>query len=160
MALTLWSKRQPEPPRLPRAANIVSNHDGTPSSEVLPPQAPAHFEYAEEAKHAAQRYLELVVHIEQLKTERDDWRGRALATENEVARLLKREAALLAQIDSQTSAVLKRVEEYETALTVISAQYGSAGKLFLNGFAMLDEAGLRLNIDLPGLAALAAALRR
>jgi hypothetical protein len=99
-----------------------------------------------------------VAHIERLTTECDDWCSRALAAENEVARLLKRETALLAQIDSKSSAALKEVEEYKTVVEAIGAQYGSAGKLLLDGFAALDKAGLRVNVDLPSMAALAAAL--
>jgi hypothetical protein len=152
MALTLWNKYHPRPHRPPGTASVVGNNDDAPSAEALVTQAPAHFEYAEEAKRAAQRYFEQLVHIEQLTTERDDWRSRALAAENEVARLLKREAALLAQIDSKSDAALKQAEEYKTTLTVIGAQYASAAKLLLDGFAALDKAGLRAKIDTLGLA--------
>jgi hypothetical protein len=160
MALVLWNKYYPQPQRSPGTAGVVGNNDDAPSAEALVTQAPAHFEYAEEAKHAAQRYFEQAVHIEQLTTECDDWRSRALAAENEVARLLEREAALLALIDSKSSAALKQVDEYKTILTGISAQYASAGKVLLGGFAALDKAGLRVSIGLPSLAALAAALRK
>jgi hypothetical protein len=155
MAMTLWSRHQPQPRRqlrLPETAGVVGNNDDALSAAPLPTQAPAHYEYAEEAKRAAQRYFEQLVHIEQLTTERDDWRNRALAAENEVARLLKREASLLAQIDSKSNAALKQAEEYKTTLTVIGTQYASAAKLLLDGFAALDKAGLRAKIDMPGLA--------
>jgi hypothetical protein len=133
-------------------ARVVGDNDGVHPAAALPAQAPAHFEYAEEAKRAAQRYFEQLGHIEQLTTERDDWRSRALAAENEVTRLLRREAALLAQIDSKSDAALKQAEDYKTTLTVIGAQYASAAKLLLDGFAALDKAGLRAKIDTLGLA--------
>jgi hypothetical protein len=153
MVMTLWSRHQPQPQRQlrpPGRASVVN--DDVPPDATLPTQAPVHFEYAEEAKRAAQRYFEQLVHIEQLTTERDDWRGRALAAENEVARLLKRETGLLAQIDSKSDAAVKQAEEYKTTLTVIGAQYASAAKLLLDGFAALDKAGLRAKIDTPALA--------
>jgi hypothetical protein len=43
-------------------------------------------------------------------------------------------------------------EDYKTTLTVIGAQYASAAKLLLDGFAALDKAGLRAKIDTLGLA--------
>jgi hypothetical protein len=109
---------------------------------------------------AAQRYFELAAHIEQLTTLRNDWRGRALAAENEVARLLEREAALLALIDSRSAAALKQAELYKTILREISAQQASGSKVLVGGFAALDEAGLYVNIGLPNLAALVAALTK
>jgi hypothetical protein len=158
MALKLWNKYRLQPPRPPGTASVVGNNDGATSADALPTQTPAQLEYAEAAKHAAQRYHERVAHVEQLTTECDDWRSRALGAENEVARLLKREAALLAQIDAKSNAALKEVEEYKTVVEAIGAQYGSAGKLLLDGFAALDKAGLRVNVDLSSMAALAAAL--
>jgi hypothetical protein len=160
LALTLWNKYHPRPRRPPGTASVVGDNDGAPTADALVTQAPAHFEYAEEAKLAAQRYFEQALHIEQLTTECDDWHSRALAAENEVSRLVEREAALLALIDSKSSAALKQVEEYKTVLTGISAQYASAGKVLLGGLAALDKAGLRVSIGLPSLAALAAALTR
>ena len=155
MAMTLWSKHKPQPQQqlqLPRTASVVSNSRDVATAPALPACAPAHFDYAEEAKRAAQRYFEQVVHIEQLTTERDDWRNRALIAENEVARLLKREAALLALIDTKSIAAIKEAEEYKTTLTVIGAQYASAAKLLLDGFAAIDRiTGLRAKIDMPGL---------
>lgn len=153
MIMALWSKHLPQRQLRPRGtARIVDDNDGGHPAAALPAQAPAHFEYAEEAKRAAQRYFEQLGHIEQLTTERDDWRSRALAAENEVTRLLRREAALLAQIDSKSDAALKQAEDYKTTLTVIGAQYASAAKLLLDGFAALDKAGLRAKIDTLGLA--------
>jgi hypothetical protein len=153
MAMTLWDKLQPQRQlRLPRTVSVISNNDDVSPAAALPTQAPVHFEYAEEAKRAAQRHFEQVVHIEQLTTERDDWRSRALAAEHEVTRLLKRETALLAQIDAKSNAAIKRAEEYKTTLTVIGVQYASAAKLLLAGFAALDEAGVRVEAEIPRLA--------
>jgi hypothetical protein len=160
MALTWWNKYHPRPQRQPETASIVGNNDDATSAEVLPTRVPAHFEYAEQAKQAGQRYFEQAAHIDQLTTECDDWRSRALAAENEVARLLEREAALLVLIEGKSNAALKQVEEYKTILTGISAQYGSVGKVLLGGLAALDKAGLRVSIGLPSLAALAAALTK
>jgi hypothetical protein len=152
--MALWSKHRPNPlERLRPLSTPSASGDNEDLPDVAAPaQAPTHFEYAEEAKRAAQRYFEQVIHIEQITTERDDWRGRALAAENEVARLLKREAALLAQIDAKSIAGLKQAEEYKTTLTLIGAQYASAAKLLLDGFAALGKAGLRMKADVPGLA--------
>jgi hypothetical protein len=109
---------------------------------------------------AGRRYFELAAHIDQLRTLRDDWRSRALAAGNEVARLREREAALLAQINSKTAEALQQAERYKTILREISAQYPLGGKVLLDGFAALDKAGLCLNVGLPGLAALVAALTK
>lgn len=154
MAMALWNKHRPQ--RLGqlmplRTASVVSDNEDVPTAAAAPTQAPAHFEYAEEAKRAAQRYFEQVAHIEQITLERDDWRSRALAAENEVERLLKREAALVEQIDAKSIAGLKQADEYKTTLTLIGAQYASAAKLLLDGFSQLGKAGLRMKVDVPGL---------
>jgi hypothetical protein len=154
MAMALWDRLQPQRElRLPRTASVVSNNDDVPTTAAVHTQAPAHFEYAEEAKRAAQRYFEQIALIEQVTTERDDWRSRALVAEHEVARLLKRETAVLAQIDAKSNAAIKRAEEYKTTLTVIGVQYASAARLLLEGFAALDKAGLRVEAEIPRLVA-------
>ena len=150
----------PQPQRPPGTTSVVGNNDDGPSAEALVNQAPADFEYAEEVKRAAQRYFEQAAHIDQLTTLRNDWRSRALAAENEVARLLEREAALVALIDRKSAAALQQAEQYKTILREICAQYASGGKALIDGFAALDKAGLHVNIGLSSLIALATALTK
>ncbi|HEY2243425.1 MAG TPA: hypothetical protein VGH47_04275 [Xanthobacteraceae bacterium] len=103
-------------------------------------RAPTHNEYADEAKRAAQRYLDVVAHNADLERELADWRNRALLAETEVDQIKLRELGLLAEVDHTRQTI-----------AVIAAQYTTASKVLLDGFAAIDQLG-GVRAKLPPLA--------
>jgi hypothetical protein len=146
MLNSLRGKPQPAPP-LPRQAapllthqepaqHGVSQHNPSPSrgrNEVLA----THQQFAEEAIRAGQRYFDQVEEIKRLMDERDDWTNRALLAEAEVRRLEKREADLVAKIESKNGEVERERDSYKETLAVVGAQYNAASKILLDGFAAI-----------------------
>jgi hypothetical protein len=105
-------------------------------------RAPSHDDYADEAKRAAQRYLDQVAHIDALAREIEQWRNRAMLAEARIEQLEKDESTLMLEIDS-----------HKQTLAVIAAQYATASKVLLDGFAAIDQlGGLRAKISMPALA--------
>jgi chromosome segregation ATPase len=104
---------------------------------------PTHEEYSDEAKKAAQRYLDQVAHIETLSDELEGWRNRAMIAETQIQHCRVREAELLAELDS-----------YKQTLAVISAQYTTASKILLDGMATIDRLEhVKAKISMPALQA-------
>jgi chromosome segregation ATPase len=120
--------------RLPRAASV----------EAAPVRRmPTHEEYSDEAKKAAQRYLDQVAHIETLSDELEGWRNRAMIAETQIEHCRAREAELTAELD-----------KYKQTLAVISAQYTTASKILLDGMATIDRLEhVKAKISMPALAA-------
>ena len=96
-----------------------------------------HEQFAEEAGRAAQRYLDQVAEIKQLIEDRDGWCNRALLAEGEIRQLQTRIAELESQIDNRNSQVAIERDSYKETLAIVSAQYTTASKILLDGFAVI-----------------------
>lgn len=101
--------------------------------------ARAHSDYAEEAKRAAQRYIDQVAQIEALGADLEVWRSRALVAEGTIDQLRAREADLLAQIEKKSAELSREADSYKQTLAVISTQYATAAKILLDGFEAMNQ---------------------
>jgi hypothetical protein len=140
MSITNIREQQPQPPR--------------PRQVAMPPMRPppTHADYADEAKRAAQRYIDQVNHIEHLTAEVEQWRSRAIVGDREIGRLQQREADLLAEMEDQKNRQDRDSEAIKQTLAVVAAQYASAAKILLDGFAAIDRlGGIRAKISLTAL---------
>jgi DNA repair exonuclease SbcCD ATPase subunit len=127
--------------KLPRASTVPA---------VAPARAPRHEDYADEAKRAAQRYLDQVEQIDGLVGEVEQWRNRALLAEGEIKRLLERERDLQATIDRKVEEFAAERDQTRQTIAVLTASYTNASKIILDGFATLEKLeGVKARIDVP-----------
>ena len=122
--------------------------DGGPFAEVQaktnPSLRPVHVEeYADEAKRAAQRYLDQVAQNEVLKEDADGWRHRCMVRDVQIEQLQQTNAALVAELD-----------RHKQTLAVIRSHYDIAGKILLDGLTAITDLGgeqRRAKIDVPAM---------
>jgi len=125
--------------RLPRAATAPS-----------PMRAPTHTDYADEAKRAAQRYIDLVDDNNVLRGELDQWHSRAIVAEEEIKRLKEREAELQRTIERKIEEHAAERDQTRQTIAVLQASYTNASKILLDGFAALDRlAEVKAKINMP-----------
>ena len=143
----LMRRNGKEAQRLPRVGNV----DAERPVEV---QSPARMAHAEEARRVAMRHLEQEASIDALTDEVTMWRGRALAAEAQLQRMLEREQQLLATIDEVKAAALRKHERYSEALTVMKTQFATASRLLLDGLGAINAvaASPRAKVDLDAIA--------
>jgi septal ring factor EnvC (AmiA/AmiB activator) len=142
--MTLLEHFKPKPqngqPRMPRGPQLPQ------SPPSAPPPRPRVEEYADEAKRAAQRYLDQVTELEVLKEEADAWRNRCSVLEMQITELRAEQQRLVAELD-----------EHKAAIAVISSQYAIASKIFLEGVNTIAQLGASPSPNV-NMAAMAAAI--
>jgi hypothetical protein len=139
-------RREKDQQRMPRASTVPQS--GTPT------RAPQHEDFADEAKRAAQRYLDQVQQIDALVAEVEQWRNRAILAEGEISRLQDREAALQATIDRKADEFANERDATRQAIAVLAASYTNASKIILDGFQTIERLdGLKARINMPAIEA-------
>lgn len=120
----------------------------------VPPRSPTHIDYAEEAKRAAQRYLDQQKQIEALAAEIEAWRNRATLAEGEAELAARREVELKAEMAGKQDASRRELDAYKETIAILRAQYSSAAKILLDGLQIMDQLeGTRIKISTSVLAA-------
>jgi hypothetical protein len=130
MSMLNLKKDKAAPPPMPRIAAMPA-----------PPPRHSHNEYADEAKRAAQRYLDQVEEINVLKNECDEWQRRAVLAEAEIKRLELRETNLMQQMDARNQQLLEERDGFKHTIAVLHAQFQMAGKVILDAFQSIDHMG-------------------
>jgi hypothetical protein len=142
----LFGRKPKERQRLPRVANVAEMPGDL--------QSPVRVAHAEEARRVAFRHLEQEASIDALTEEVTAWRGRALAAEAQVQRMLDREQQLMATIDEVKAAALRKNEHFTETLTVVKTQFATASRLLLDGFEAINQVAgsARGKVDMDAIA--------
>jgi hypothetical protein len=149
--MTLIDHFKPKPPQ-DGQTRLSRGNNNLPRVAKLPPEPPPSLrpvhveEFADEAKRAAQRYLDQVTELEVLKEEADAWRNRCHVFELQIEELKKDQQRLIAELD-----------EHKATLAVIAAQYSIASRVFLDGVTTIAQLGgnvkSQARVNMPALAA-------
>jgi len=141
--------KMPEPPATGRPNN--GGQAQLPRTHNLPP-AGYHNEYADEAARAAQRYYEQVNQIADLTRQLDEWRGRALAAEQDIARLENRLHDEQQHHGLTREELVKERDEYKNRLLALVAQFHVAGDVILKAIDTATKIVPTPKVDMRALA--------
>jgi len=118
------------PVTMPRTANLPpAHHNINPMLE----------EYAGEAARSAQRFFEMAEEINKLTSEADEWRRRAMLSEEELKRATRREEALNAKLESTAERLTAERDTYRDRLTTLKAEFATAGNIILHCMKVSEE---------------------